>query len=63
MTRRKKRRSMFGESSKYLYEWIEERKYFDEYSRFLNFCQQEGYSATDMVSETDFLILEEKFDG
>jgi hypothetical protein len=62
MTRRRKK-MRFGESSKYLYEWIEERKSFDEYHRFLDFCQQEGYSATDMVSETDFLVLEEKYEA
>ena len=44
-----------------LYEWAEERFLFDEGTKFLHFCKKEGKRLSDLVSQTEFLTLKEKF--
>ena len=48
---------------KKLYEWAEEGFLFDEGTKFLQFCKREGKKLSDLVSQTEFLTLKEKFEA
>jgi hypothetical protein len=58
---RKKKLGM-GDPYKRLHEWAEERLYDDLYTPFMTFAQREGYDPYDMLSDTEFLTLKEKFE-
>lgn len=51
------------ERYKKLYEWSKEVFLFDQGSRFIQFCKDEGRELDEVVSYTDFLILKEKFEA
>ncbi len=60
---RKRKKNRFGEQVKTLQEWAEERLCDDEYSRFINYSQfSEGKDLYDMLSDTEFSELKEKFE-
>ena len=55
-------KSDLGERFQALRDWANEGLMFDDVPRFLRFCEDEDYKATDVVSYTSFLVLKEKFE-
>lgn len=47
---------------KQLNEWAKENL-TNQASRFLQYCKEEGHEATDVISYSQFLILQEKFES
>ena len=65
MSNKKKEKIMANKNvaHKKLYEWAEEVFLFDEGTKFLHFCKKEGKRLSDLVSQTEFLTLKEKFEA
>ncbi len=52
-----------GERQNRLCEWAIEGLLYDQVSRFLDFCESEGFEKTDFISYTQFLVLKKKFES
>ena len=59
----KKKRIDQCDQQKALYEWAEEALFFDDVPQFLQFCRQDMYEPTEVVSYSEFLTLKEKFEA
>ena len=59
----KKTNIELGEQQKSLCEWAENYFFEDDVSRFLSFCKQDMYEATDVIPYHEFLTLKEKFES
>jgi hypothetical protein len=58
-----KKKIVNGDQQKSIYDWAEELLFSDDLPMFLNFCKQDMYEPTDIVSYTEFQVLKEKFEA